>query len=157
MNINNSSRSKSSPGRVLSGSLSEMLQVVKSNLEFDCFDEEYLQQAEEICLIIAEIFVLPPTASVRINGNELTAETVKEVYSMLTYEDIITVMDNFETATYEIRFKKTYLRTALYNEVFERSSREINGIRKDLPGYILTRREQIEKRRRSSQNGKLYS
>lgn len=150
MNGFDKSRLESSPGPVRSGTLAEMLNTVKDQLNFECFDKEYLEQADEICLIIAEIFILPPSATVQISGNKLTAEAVRDVYSRLRHEDVITVMDNFEAATYEIRFKKTYLRTALYNEVFERSSRGINDLRTHLPEYATTRRENIQHRSRRS-------
>lgn len=147
MNKYDSPHSRSSPGQVPSGSLFAELEKVKDSLDFECFDEEYLPQAEEICLIIAEMAILPPSATVQIGGNKLTAESVHSVYSMLTHEDIVTVMDNFEEAGYRIKFKKTYLRTALYNEVFERNSRLINGIRTDIPEYVETRRNRILGRR----------
>lgn len=157
MNRNNNSPTESRPRQVPSGSLMQTLAEIKSRLDFECFDEPYVAQAEEICLIIAEIFILPPDSLVQVNGNKLTAASVQEIYRMLTHDDIITVMDNFEAATYEIRFKKTYLRTALYNEVFERSSRVINGTRTDIPEYISTRKEQVENMRRSARYGKLHT
>lgn len=156
MNRYNSSHIESRPSRVPSGSLAKALAEIKSCLDFECFDKPYLKQAEEICLIIAEIFILPPGALVQIDGNKLPVTAVQEAYDRLTHEDIISVMDKFEAATYEIRFKKSYLRTALYNEVFERSSAEINGIRTEIPEYTSTRREQVENMRRSAHNGKLY-
>ena len=99
--------------------------------------------------------MLPPSTVVQIGGNKLTAQAVSEIYSMLTHEDIITVMDNFEQAEYKIKFKKTYLRTALYNEVFERSSRVINDVRADIPEYSETRRERTE--RKVATYGNLHS
>lgn len=158
MNRYDSFHEESSPRQVPSGSLTESLRNVKDFLDFESFDTEYIPQAEELSLIIAEIFILPAAALVQIGGNKLTAETVKSVYAMLTHDDIITVMDNFEEAKYKIRFKKTYLRTALYNEVFERNSRVINGIRTDIPEYSPTRKEQIDERqRRCAGNGNIYS
>lgn len=144
MNRYDGTHSRPSQSQVPSGSLTSELEKVKASLEFECFEEEYRPQAEEIILIIAEMAILPPSAVVQIGGNKLTAQAVSEIYSMLTHEDIITVMDNFEEAAYKIKFKKTYLRTALYNEVFERSSRVINDVRADMPEYSETRREQAK-------------
>lgn len=155
MNRYDSTGIESRPRQVPSGSLLQTLARVKKNLDFYAFDEPYVAQAEEICLIIAEVFILPPTSEIQINGNKLTAEAVRVVLEMLTHDDIITVMDNFEAASYKIRHKKTYLRTALYNEVFERSSRIINGIRTDIPEYTTTRREQVMIR--SARNGKIHT
>lgn len=150
MNKNYGSHSDSSHSQVPSGTLAEKLDEVRSSLEFECFEDSYLEQADEISLIIAEMAMLPATALVQIGGNKLTAQAVSEIYSMLTHEDIISVMDNFEAVAYKIKFKKTYLRTALYNEVFERSSRAINDVRSGLPGYYETRREQIERQARDT-------
>lgn len=155
MNRYDSSHSGHRPCQVPSGSLAKTLEEIKSWLDFECFDGPYIEQAEEICLIIAEIFILPPASLVQINGNKLTAGAVQEVYDRLTHDDIITVMDNFEAATHKIRFKKTYLRTALYNEVFERNSRVINDIKTELPEYASTRKEQVENMRRRARDGKL--
>lgn len=156
MNRHYSSHSRSSPCQVPSGPLHKELDRIKAQIEFECFDKEYIAQAEEICLIIAEAFILPPAAEIQINKNKLTAETVQSVYMMLTHEDIITVMDNFEAASYNIRHKKTYLRTALYNEVFERSSRRINNERTYMPEYVSTRRDQISERQRGN-NGNVHA
>lgn len=120
-------------------------------IELDCFDGEYAAQAREICLIIAEVFMLPPDAEIQIAGQKMSAALVCGVYNMLRHEDIVAVMDNFEKATYEIRHKKTYIRTALYNSVFEREARAINELRQaDVNGRIDTRCECIEKRRRKA-------
>ena len=155
MNRYDSTGIESRPRQVPSGSLLQVLAKVENNLQFDAFDDVYIEQAKEICLIIAEVFILPPTSEIQINGNKLTAESVQVVFDMLTHEDIISVMDNFEAASYKIRHKKTYLRTALYNEVFERSSRTINGIRTDIPEYSITRKEQVMMR--SARNGKIHT
>lgn len=154
MNRKNDSHAQSSHSPVPSGSLASELARVEEALEIECFDDLYIHQAEEICLIIAEMAILPPSATVQIGGNKLTAEVVREIYSRLTHEDIISVMDNFEEVAYKIKFKKTYLRTALYNEVFERSSRVINGVRVDIPEYSETRREQLN---RSAIYGNVHS
>ena len=155
MNRYESTGIESRPRQVPSGTLLQVLAKVENNLQFDAFDDVYIEQAKEICLIIAEVFILPPMTEIQINGNKLTAESVQVVFDMLTHEDIISVMDNFEAASYKIRHKKTYLRTALYNEVFERSSRTINGIRTDIPEYSITRKEQVMMR--SARNGKIHT
>lgn len=154
MNRKNDSHAQSSHGQVPSGSLASELARVKATLEFECFDTEYKSQAAEICLIIAEMAMLPPSTTVQIGGSKITADVVREIYSMLTHEDIISVMDNFEEVAYKIKYKKTYLRTALYNEVFERNSRVINDVRVYIPEYSETRREQLN---RSAIYGNVHS
>ena len=86
-------------------------------------------------MLIAEMYRLPPDAEVQINGQKLPASMVRDVYSLLTEEHIREVITNYEKAEYTIKFKKTYLRTALYNEVFEHESRFVNGFRTAFPEY----------------------
>ena len=124
---------------------------IEAQIESKCFEEEYRAQVAEICLIIAEVFMLPPTAEIQIAGQKLSVALVCGVYEMLRHEDIIAVMDNVEKATYEIKHKKTYLRTALYNAVFEHETRELNELRTecgDDDPYVRTRRERIKERQR---------
>lgn len=124
---------KSKSSRV--GSFREVLQSVRERIEIQCFDEYDRPQAEEICMIIAEVYKLPPETEVQINGQKLTAELVRDIYDFLEVEHIREVIRNYETAQYEIKFKKTYIRTALYNEVFEHQSRFENGMSRFFPEY----------------------
>lgn len=115
-------------------SFSEIIENVRSLIETERFPYPQRRQAEEICLIIAEIFNMPPDAKVRINGNDLTAEMVKVIYQHLEHEHIQLVIENYEKVAYEIKHKKTYLRTALYNVVFEYESHWANQFAKDFGG-----------------------
>lgn len=95
------------------------LNTVKEQVELECFAPEQQGFAEEICFIITEINKLDPCAKVKIGGENYSADMVQAVYHRLTHEHIQLVMDNFSRIRYEIKHKKTYLRTALYNSVFE--------------------------------------
>lgn len=142
-------RSQSQVGFI---SLADHMQRIESQIEFESLEEEYKAQAAEICLIIAEVYMLSPSAHIKISGQKLTVALVCGVFDMLELRDIVAVMDNTEKATYEIKHKKTYIRTALYNSVFERETREVNELRViDADnGYIGTRREQINNRQRKA-------
>ena len=100
-------------------SFNKNLNTVKEQVEFECFTPEQQGFAEEICFIITEINNLSPSARVKIGGENYSADMVQEVYHRLTHEHILLVMDNFSRIRYEIKHKKTYLRTSLYNSVFE--------------------------------------
>ena len=130
--------------------LSDHVARIEAQIEIGCYEKEYEAQVAEICLIIAEVFMLPPYAEIQIAGQKLTVALVCGVYDMLERRDIIAVMDNVEKATYEIKHKKTYIRTALYNSVFERETREVNEIRvaDGTEGYLGTRRDRINYRQR---------
>ena len=100
-------------------SFNKNLNTVKEQVEFECFTTEQQGFAEEICFIITEINKLVPCAKVKIGGENYSADMVQAVYHRLTHEHVMLVMDNFSRIRYEIKHKKTYLRTALYNSVFE--------------------------------------
>ena len=57
------------------------------------------------------MYVMNPDAVIKINKEDTGLHIVQEVYWQLTNEHLQTVYDNF---------KKSYLRTALYNVIFER-------------------------------------
>ena len=84
--------------------------------------------------IIAEVKKLPDDAAVRIAGNDLPAEMVALIFDRIEHGHVIEVMRHYQEATYEIKHTKTYLRTALYNSVFEMEARIDNEVRKDM-GY----------------------
>lgn len=106
-------------GQVKFLSFSDIYKCVKSKMEFDCFEKGHKALANEMCLIICEVLKLPPMALVRISRNDIPAEMVSDVFLYLTHEHIEFVIEKFKNITYEIKNKKTYLRTALYNSVFE--------------------------------------
>lgn len=110
-----------------------LLEEIKEQIEFDCFDRADIGQAEEIALIIAEVLKLPDTVTVRIAGNDLPAGMVAEIYERIEHEHVLHVIENYGKATYEIKHTKTYLRTALYNAVFEMTSRIDNRVYTDMP------------------------
>ena len=107
-------------------SFGELLREVNDQISIECFDESERDQVLEICAIIAEIYRMPPALTVSVGGQQLPAAMVAEVFSTLNCEHVRAVMRKYSQAGYRIRFKKTYLRTALYNEIFEHESDVIN-------------------------------
>ncbi len=134
-NYDNFSVRSQSHSQVMSGTFSEALQNVREQINIECFDESDKPQVCEILMMIAEVYILPPDAQMQINGQKLPAGMVKEIYAMLHEEHIREVIDKYENAEYQIKFKKTYIRTALYNEVFEHESGFVNGFRVHFPEY----------------------
>lgn len=107
-------------------SFSEVLAEIKERIEIDRFERRDRALAEEICLIIAEIDLLPSGTLIRIGGDDLPLELVQSVYSGLRNEHIAAVIEKYGRTRYPIKYKKTYLRTALYTQVFEQESGELN-------------------------------
>ena len=104
----------------------EIVEMVKVQIEFDVFSETDKSMAEEICLIIAEIYKLPDNIEIQINKTKMTVALVREIYFRLTFEHIMQVIENLKKVTYEIKSMKSYLRTALYKVVFEMESVTLN-------------------------------
>lgn len=111
----------------------ELLEYIKDQIGFYCFESGDREQAEEIAMIISEVIKLPDHASVRIGRNDLKAEMVAEIYDYVTYDHVLHVIDRYSHVTYEIKHTKTYLRTALYNAVFELKSKVKNQVYTDMP------------------------
>lgn len=110
-------------------SLFEALDKAKAQIDYTDFiqtrknGKTYIDPLiDEICLIIAEVFVRSPESVMRIRGTEIETRIVQEVYGKLTYDHIELVYSNFRQQTHIIRKKSAYLQTALYNSVFELES-----------------------------------
>lgn len=101
------------------GRMKAEIEKAAQQIEWHCFSERDKPRASEICLIIAEVALLPDGAEIQIAGEKLPLELVREVYARLTHEHALIVLRNFEKVHYEIKNKKTYMRTSLYNSVFE--------------------------------------
>lgn len=96
----------------------ETVETVRAQIEIECVGD-FRAQAEEMALIVAEVYRLPSETPMRIAGRQIRAEDVAEVYSRLTAEHIRYVIGRFNAIDHEIQNKKSYIRTALYNAVFE--------------------------------------
>lgn len=94
-------------------------------------EEEYLR---ELCYIIAEVYLMDPNGAVRIGKEELGAYLVQEVFAELTVDHLRLVWTSFCEQTVLIRNKRAYLRTALYNSVFEFSASYANKVSHDMKG-----------------------
>lgn len=111
---------KSSPVK----SFFDTLNFVKSQVGYLDLLKDYEHdrlQIEELCRIIAEVYCLDPELQITIDGADLPVSLVQEIYSELEEEHIDLVYEKFSQIDYEIKNKKTYLRTMLYNAAFEMS------------------------------------
>ncbi len=134
ININLSFKENQSRGQGPVGNDNSLIRIrnqVAKQIELDCFENRYRAFANDICMIIAEVMFFPSSFKVRIDGQSLLAGTVAEVYKLLTHEHIALVIENFEKIAYRIKYKKTYLRTALYNSLFEYEAHYTNEVRSE--------------------------
>ena len=104
-------------------SFSDALNQVMQQVDFHCFADIHSQRTDplykELCLIIAEVFLLDPESAISINGALTPLRLVQDIYLQLRHGHIRTVFENFQDVASRIYNKKAYLRTALYNIVFE--------------------------------------
>lgn len=105
------------------------LAELSGDIPIECFDECDRAMVGEIHRIIAEMSILPEECDVQIDGMKLPAGVVSEVYLDLTVEHVKEVIQKFNEVSDRIRHRKSYLRTALYNEVLEHASGDMNQLR----------------------------
>lgn len=113
-------------------SFRQALAIAREQIDIEHYSFFDGPQAEEIALIIAEMYRLPPDCTVQIDGNKLPVEIVREIFRKLTFDHVSAVIDRYREIRYEIQHPKTYLRTALYNAVFEIEARTVNDVRSTL-------------------------
>jgi len=107
----------------------------KEQLDFD-YLPDFGDFEHEACMILAEVYSLAPDSLLKISGSMKPAHIAQGVFAKLTPEHLQMVRDNFMRIDYPVYNKKLYLRTALYNSVFEISAHYDNLVRVD--GLIPT-------------------
>ncbi len=106
------------------------LENVKKSIGFDYICNADKPLAHECCLAICEV-LCRRCGVIRIDGEEMPADMVAEIFEHLTYEHLQYVCDRYKLITSEIRRKKQYLRAALYNAYFELEAAVINDVARD--------------------------
>lgn len=117
-------------------SIFKTMEQVMQQVEYPCFTDLRLKRIdpfyEELCLVIADVLILDSDSIITINGSKISASLVQEVYGQLHNEHLRLVFKNFNNVTSRIFNKKAYLRTALYNAVFEIESHNLNEMNCEL-------------------------
>jgi len=113
-------------------SILKMLEQVMLQVEYHRFTDLKLRRIDpifkELCLIIAEVLVLDQDSVIRINSAQISTYLVQEIYSTIRYDHVCLVYNNFRDVSKHIYNKRAYLRTSLYNAVFELEAQYINDI-----------------------------
>lgn len=130
--INNSSF-EDRPSRPVRPSFREAFRRAASQVElYECagtFERDHLR---ELCYIIAEVYIIDPDSKIKISDEILDAYLVQEIFRELTFEHLRLVNDNFKDQIELIKNKRAYLRTALYNSVFEIEAHYTNLVNHDM-------------------------
>ena len=120
-----------SAGRSVRQSFADNLNHVMQQVEYHSFADLRFQRIDplfkELCFIISEVFLLNPDSVIKVNGSGLPISLVQEVFSQPRNEHLRLVSSNFKEVSYRVLNKKAYLRTALYNSVFEIEAHFVNG------------------------------
>ena len=118
-----------------SPSIAGLLNQVMQQVEYHCFADlpsGYIDPFyKELCLIISEVFAMNQDAFIKVNGSETPIRLVQEVYSLLRNDHIRIVFTNFYHVSSRVYNKRAYLRTSLYNAVFEIESHFVNNCYSD--------------------------
>lgn len=86
------------------------------------------QLARELCKIIAEVMMMRDEGEVKISGEMLDAYLVKEVFAEIRSEHVAWVMETIRTRGAGNALRKFYVRSMLYNSVFEMETAAQSGI-----------------------------
>ena len=112
--------------------LGEAVATAREQIEMEAFLPSERNFAEELCLVMAEVYLMDPTSPIRIGGEVLDGYLVGEVFGQIRHEHVDLVMRNFKEVTATVKNKKAYLRASLYQSVFELESHYINRVSHDL-------------------------
>ncbi len=112
-------------------SFREAMEEAEAQVEPESFEASLRGRVREACRVIAEIYMLPEGAKVKIEGEELPVETVREVFCQLNDSHVRYALERFDGYEGRIFAMKPFLRTMLYNAVFEMESHYQNRFRAD--------------------------
>lgn len=107
-------------------SYEETLEQVKVQIDYDCFPFGMIPIANEIAMIIADVFRMRPTDRIKVDDNLRSVTDVQSVYLNLEHEHIVSVIEKFNEIPYRVKRPRLYLRSMLYAEVFEHESAGVN-------------------------------
>lgn len=126
----------SAAGRIpsLRPSFREAMCRAERQLDPRYFRKEEREDARELCMILAEVYMMAPDKPIRISGEWLDGYIVQEIFGQITVEHGHLVLDEFSKLTDEIKNPKAYLRTMLYNSVFSLGAHYHNEVNVDMYG-----------------------
>ena len=124
---------ENSPSRPVCLSFREAFRRAAKQVElYECTTEVERDFLRELCYIIAEVYLIDRDSKIKISDQILDAYLVGEIFGELTLEHLRLVRDNFRDQTDLVKNKRAYLRTALYNSVFELESHYANLVNHDM-------------------------
>lgn len=110
----------------------ETAKVAERQIHIETIPKKYQDQARELAAIMAEVYMMRPGGQTVISGERLDTALVQQVFAELDTDHVIFVIENFNKIAHRIQNKKFYLRTALYNSIFEYEADLSNRVKCDL-------------------------
>lgn len=115
----------------------EYEQLVRENIEYDCFNPEKQRELDEILAIMVDV-ICSSKPTVRVNGEEVPQSVVKSVFLKLNESHIEYVLAALKKNNTAVRNIRAYLITALYNAPSTISSYYQAEVNYDLFGKYTT-------------------
>ena len=94
--------------------------------------EEKMQLVNALCMTMAEVYTMADGRLIRVDGEEIEAETVKDIFRRLTGAHLDKVISAIrmekDPERKKTKLNRRYFRAALYNAVFELEAQEQAGM-----------------------------
>lgn len=110
-------------------SFKEAMRLAEDQIEIECFPRYDALYAKDICRVMAEVYMMPEAASIKIEGEMMPARVVKEIFSELDHCHVVYVIDELKEYTGKIFAMKPFIRTLLYNSVLTMESAISNEVK----------------------------
>jgi len=151
MNQKNNDNFSCDMSRPVRLSFTEILEAVKEQVDYDSFAESGVGLDGRvwtrtdplyfnICRIIADMYVKPPTTPVKIEGAWIEAAIVQERYRELDRDHIDHVVTKFKAQTGLIQKLKPYLQNMLFNVLDEHDAYYTNLVNHDMANGLFSRK-----------------
>jgi hypothetical protein len=88
---------------------------VKKQIDYDNFDTNDKRQVDNFVLIIAEIYNMDDSESIRVNSNQISVRAVKQRFKQISHEHIQYILLVMKDFTGHIDNIRQYIITTLYN------------------------------------------
>ena len=90
------------------------LELIRENIEYDCFEEKEQDKVDELVEIMLDV-VCSSKSVIGVHGEDLPHEVVKSRYLKLKHEHIEYVLLSLKRNTSDVKNIRAYLITTLYN------------------------------------------
>lgn len=110
-------------------SFKEAIRVAEEQIEIGCFPRGKSEYVRDVSRVIAEVYMLPESAQIKIEGEMLPAAMVKEIFRELNHDHAEYVIGEIEGYGGKIFSMKPFIRTMLYNAVLTMESAVANEVK----------------------------